>query len=82
MKNYQQHQSDFICSKCKKENPVGQGIYRKRLRERFHVKDIYCIHCQIVTKNLEVRRTIDVDEDAIKKKINELHSRFYEEVSL
>lgn len=47
--------SRFICLKCMKENMVGQGIQRYNQREMNHIKDLYCIYCKIVTKNLEVR---------------------------
>lgn len=47
--------SRFICLKCLEENLVGQGIQRSNQRKINHIKDLYCIYCKNVTKNLEVR---------------------------
>lgn len=45
--------SDFICLKCLQRNV--KGMDRKRIRERFHVKDLYCIYCLDKTKQIEMR---------------------------
>lgn len=31
------------------------GIQRKQQREKGHVKDITCLNCKCITKNIEVR---------------------------
>ena len=47
--------SRFICLKHCGENLVGLGIQRSKQRERKHIKDLYCLQCGEVVKNLEVR---------------------------
>ena len=46
--------SNFICLKCLQ---LGiKGIQRgPRQRERFHVKDLFCIYCLKTTKQIEMR---------------------------
>lgn len=48
-------QSRFICLHCMNENMIATGIQRVSQREKNHVKDMYCLHCKKVTKNIEVR---------------------------
>jgi len=45
--------SDFYCSKCGKR---GISIPRKhgQSREKGHIKDLYCIYCNTVTKHIEI----------------------------
>lgn len=52
---YPKMQSRFICLKCLQENTIGQGIQRIHQREKYHIKDLTCIICNEITKNLEVR---------------------------
>lgn len=47
--------SSFICLKHLGINYVGEGIQRDRQREKGHIKDLYCLECNKVTKNLEIR---------------------------
>lgn len=48
--------SRFICLHCLQENRVGLGIQRRgKQRENNHIKSIWCLNCNEVTKNLEVR---------------------------
>ena len=75
---YPEMSSRFICIKCLKENCVGQGIQRGRMREREHIKDLTCINkgCNNeITKNLEVR-FCDNYLDLLPKAI-ELHKLYY-----
>ena len=60
--------SRFICCKCLKENQIGSGIQRANQREKGHIKDLYCLHCQTVTKNLEIRYCDSFDEMMQKAK--------------
>lgn len=48
-------QSRFICMKCMNENMLANGIQRQKQREKYHVKDLFCIRCQMVCKCIEVR---------------------------
>ena len=62
-------QSRFICLKCLDENTLAQGIQRKIQREKYHIKDLYCIKCRTETKNIEIRycdSLDDVYEEAIR----------------
>ena len=69
-------QSRFICLKHCGENYVLNGLQRnRRQREKGHIKDAYCIECQEVTKNLEVRYFDNFDE--IMAKTEELHGEYY-----
>lgn len=47
--------SRFICLNCMKENNIASGLQRKSQRERYHVKDLTCLYCGKITKNIEVR---------------------------
>lgn len=70
-------QSRFICCKCLTENMIGTGIQRnRRQREKAHKKDIYCLRCKTITKNIEVRycdNYSDMMTDAIR-----LHDEYYD----
>ena len=70
-----QKASRFICCKCKQMNRVGEGIQRKYGREKGHVKDLYCLNCDEVTKNVEVRYC-DVIE-TLQDKVDSVHDEFY-----
>lgn len=68
--------SRFICLKCMQENSVGNGIQRGcHQRQLYHIKDLYCIDCKSVTKNMEVRYNDDFLK--ILNKAKELHSVYY-----
>jgi hypothetical protein len=68
--------SRFICCKCLQENMVGSGIQREHgQREKNHIKDLYCVIDNEVTKNLEVRFCDDYNE--MKQKANALHNEYY-----
>ena len=69
-------QSRFICLKCLQ---IGiPGIQRKSQREKFHVKDLFCPHCQIETKHIEIRHCDWIDE--IMDKAEDLHREYYMEI--
>ena len=52
------------------------GIQRGNQREKGHVKDLYCLQCGEVTKNLEVRYCDDLNEMMIEAE--KLHNQYYE----
>ena len=55
--------SKFICLKHCGENHVLDGLQRGgHQREKKHIKDAFCIECQDITKNLEVRWCDDYKE--------------------
>lgn len=66
--------SNFICLKCLQ---LGiKGIQRgKRQRERFHVKDLYCIYCRETTKQIELRYCDHLPD--IMEEAKELHIKYY-----
>ena len=68
--------SRFICLKCLDwKFTYIQGIQRSNQRQKGHVKDLYCLQCKAVTKNLEVRYCDSFDEMMVKAK--ELHREYY-----
>ena len=37
-------------------NKMGnEGIQRKSQREKFHMKDLFCCHCNMKTRHMEIR---------------------------
>ncbi len=69
--------SRFICLKCLKFNGVGEGIQRKVIRPKFHIKDIFCVGCDCITKNVEVR--YDDFYEEVSPQLEELNKRYYME---
>ena len=69
--------SRFICLKCETENMIGDGIQRGKQREKFHIKDLFCLECGDVTKNVEVRYCDDYAE--IMGNVDELKEEYYME---
>ena len=69
--------SRFICILCLNQNQIGNGIQRKNQRERYHIKDLYCLNCKKVTKNIEIRYCDD--EALIFEKASQLHIHLYNE---
>lgn len=68
--------SQFICCKHCGENYIGTGIQRGgHQREKLHCKDLFCICCQTVTKNLEVRWCDDYLE--VFEKAQEMREKYY-----
>lgn len=68
--------SKFICLKHCGENHVLDGLQRGgHQREKKHIKDAFCIECQDITKNLEVRYCDSFDE--MMQKAEELHREYY-----
>lgn len=61
-------QSRFICLQCLQENRLAQGIQRKSQREKFHIKDLYCLSCRKICKCVEVRYCDSFDEVMDKAK--------------
>ena len=56
--------SRFICLKCMKEN---MSIVRlKGRRKKYHIKDLVCVNCNEITKNIEIR-DCDFYEEVIDK---------------
>ena len=69
--------SRFICLKCLDwKFTYIQGIQRSHQREKGHIKDLYCLKCQSVTKNLEIRWCDGLDE--MMEYAEELHKEYYE----
>lgn len=69
--------SRFICLKHCGENFVGSGIQRQKQREKLHIKDLYCLQCNDVVKNLEVRHCDSFQE--MMEEALELHMEYYKE---
>ena len=65
--------SRFICLKCLQ---VGiTGIQRKSQREKYHVKDLFCVYCKQETKHIEVRHCDWIGE--VMMRAEELHREYY-----
>jgi hypothetical protein len=64
---------DFYCCKCGRK---GISLPRTgRVREKFHIKDLYCIHCEEVTKHIEIR--FCDDELEVLDKLKEVQLEYY-----
>lgn len=74
-RNWQTRTSRFICLRCLKLNQ--QGMYRRRIREKGHIKNLYCSCTKFTkkTKNLEVRYCDNLDE-MIELAVS-LHEKYY-----
>lgn len=70
-------QSRFICIKCCRANHVLDGLQRKLQKEKYHIKNAFCINCQDITYNLEVKYCDSFDEMIDKAKL--LHGEYYNE---
>ena len=65
--------SRFICLKCMKEN---MSIVRlKGRRKKYHIKDLACVNCNEITKNIEIR-DCDFYEEVIDKAIK-IRNEYY-----
>lgn len=70
--------SRFICIKHLGENYLGAGIQRGgHQREKFHVKNLYCLHCKSISRCLEIR-WCDTYEEVYNKAV-ELRAKYYPE---
>ena len=67
--------SRFICLRCQNINHIGDGIQRRRQKEKYHIKDLFCLNCQEVTKNMEIRWCDDLDE--ISHRAEEISEMYY-----
>lgn len=69
--------SRFICCKHLGENCIGQGIQRgSRQREKYHIKDLFCLQCACVTKCIEWRWCDDYEK--VMEQADKLHKEIYE----
>lgn len=69
--------SRFICCKHLGENFIGQGIQRgSRQREKYHIKDLFCMQCACVTKCIECRWCDDYEN--VMEQADKLHKEIYE----
>lgn len=70
------HPSRFICIWCGEENKIGNGIQRQIVKEKFHIKNLYCLNCKCKTPNVEVRHC-DIYEEILEKvpELRERHPR-------
>lgn len=69
--------SRFICCKHLGENFIGQGIQRGgRQREKYHIKDLFCLQCACVTKCIEWRWCDDYEK--VMEQADKLHKEIYE----
>lgn len=70
------YSSRFICIKHMGENYLGAGIQRGgKQREKWHIKDLYCVQCRTICKCIEVRWCDSYDE--VYNKAIKLRSEYY-----
>lgn len=67
-----QKSSRFVCLSCGRI--IMEGIQRPKQREKYHIKDLYCVYEDKDVKSVEVRWCDDFDE--IKEKIPELKREY------
>lgn len=67
--------SRFLCLSCMTENRLAQGIQRKTQREKYHIKNLYCLKCYMETKNIELRYCDSFDE--VYNKALKIRSKYY-----
>ena len=54
--------SELVCSICGNIMPISRKIAHQR--NKYHVKDIYCYKCDIITKHIELHNS-----DILKKEL-------------
>lgn len=69
--------SRFICIQCLNRNQIGNGIQRRNQREQYHIKNLYCLNCKEITRNMEIRYCDD--EALVLEKATELHMHLHNE---
>ena len=69
--------SDFYCTKCGNK---GVPIPRRdnRVREKGHLKRLYCIHCKDVVNHIEIRVFDNYTYEDFKKDFDE--GKFKEDI--
>ena len=74
--------SSFICLKCLDwKFTYIQGIQRGgHQREKGHTKNLYCIYCNEITRNTEVRWRDSYDE--MMDRAIEVHREYYSEYEM
>ena len=63
MKKQETYMTDLICSNC--GNIMTIPVKKGKVREKYHVKDMYCFRCNRETKFIEL-----IDVDIIKKELD------------
>lgn len=54
---------------------VGTRDTKKTQREKYHIKDLYCLKCCMETKNIELRYCDSYDE--VYNKALKIRSKYY-----
>lgn len=69
--------SDLICSECGSIMSIPR--WKNDQREKFHIKDLYCIDCNKITKFIEIGN-IDIykKELEFKPELNEKEKLIYD----
>ena len=68
--------SDLICKECGTIMIIPR--YKNSMREKYHIKDIYCYNCEKITKHIEVHE-LDIlkRELEYKKELDETEKLIY-----
>lgn len=54
--------SELVCFECGNIMPISRK--NRRQRTKYHIKDIFCFKCDVVTKHIELK-----DGDMLKKEL-------------
>lgn len=67
---------DFYCCKCGNK---GMPIIRNnsRLRERLHIKSLYCLHCKEEINHVECVNSIDIENFREKFENGDYEGQWY-----
>ena len=69
--------SDLICSDCGSQITISRKI--SGLREKYHIKDLYCVRCDKITKHIEVRNLDIVKKELeFKDDLNDIEQLVYD----
>ncbi len=69
--------SDLICSNCGNKMTISREV--KSQREKYHIKDLYCIKCKEVTKHIEVRDLGLIKKELeYKETLSEMEKKVYD----
>lgn len=69
--------SDLICPECGNIMTIARGKFE--IREKYHIKDLYCIKCNKVTKHIELRQADMLKKELeFKNELTEIEKQIYD----
>ncbi len=77
MRNKPTYSSDLICSTCGSIMTISRCTSRSR--EKYHIKDMYCINCKKTTKFIELGNADIIKKELeFKDNLNKIEELVYE----